>query len=118
MSDDTIVKRPWGQYQKLYQECGVWVKRVELSPGERISLQTHQCRSEKWIVVSGEGVVTVNNYTVPVTHGSTVDIPCTTRHRIANTSTTPLIFIEVACGDNLTEDDIKRFDDDYSRDLV
>jgi hypothetical protein len=25
------------------------------------------------------------------------------------------VFIEVACGDNLTEDDIERIEDDYAR---
>ena len=109
------VVRPWGTYQKLFQESGVWVKRVEVDPGQRLSLQKHHHRSEKWIIVSGHGLVTVNELTVTVTNGSIVDIPVRVLHRMSNLSNKPLVFIEVACGDDLTEDDIVRLQDDYAR---
>ena len=110
------VKRPWGGYQKLFQESEVWVKRVEVAPGERLSLQKHKHRSEKWVVVSGQGAVTVANLTVTVAPGSVVDIPVGCVHRIANLSEKePLVFIEVACGKKLTEEDIVRLEDDYQR---
>jgi mannose-6-phosphate isomerase-like protein (cupin superfamily) len=110
-----IVKRPWGTYQKIYQECGVWVKRVEVDPGSRLSLQKHNHRSEKWIIVSGEGLVVVNNLTVTVAAGSVVDIPVRVLHRMANMGKQPLVFIEVACGHKLTEEDIVRLHDDFDR---
>ena len=47
-------ERPWGKYKKFYQENGVWIKRVEVNPKGRLSLQKHQFRSEKWIVVHGQ----------------------------------------------------------------
>lgn len=112
------VVRPWGQYQKIFQELGVWVKRVEVNPGQRLSLQRHYHRSEKWIIVSGQGLVTVNELTVTVTNGSIVDIPVRVLHRISNLGKEPLVFIEVACGDSLTEEDIVRIQDDYSRQLA
>jgi mannose-6-phosphate isomerase-like protein (cupin superfamily) len=109
------VQRPWGQYQKIFQESGVWVKRVEVAPKQRLSLQKHGHRSEKWIIVSGQGMVTVNELTVTVSQGSIIDIPVRVLHRISNVSNKPLVFIEVACGDRLTEDDIVRMQDDYHR---
>ena len=117
MSKNTskIVRRPWGTYQKIYQECGVWVKRVEVDPGSRLSLQKHNHRSEKWIIVSGEGLVVVNNLTITVASGSVVDIPVRVLHRMANMGKKPLVFIEVACGDKLTEEDIVRLQDDFDR---
>ncbi len=108
-------QRPWGVYHKIFQESGVWVKRVEVRPGERLSLQKHKHRSEKWIIVSGEGVVVVNNLTVTVAAGSIVDIPVHVIHRMANIGKEPLVFIEVACGKKLTEEDIVRLQDDYER---
>jgi len=108
-------QRPWGHYIKFFQESGVWVKRVEVNKGERISLQKHDHRSEKWVIVSGEGLVTINKVTTYVSNGSVIDIPLHCRHRIANIGKKPLVFIEVACGDRLTENDIERFDDDYKR---
>jgi mannose-6-phosphate isomerase-like protein (cupin superfamily) len=110
-----IVRRPWGTYQKIFQEAGVWVKRVEVDPGSRLSLQKHNHRSEKWIIVSGEGLVVVNNLTVTVASGSVVDIPVRVLHRMANMGKEPLVFIEVACGEKLTEEDIIRLQDDFDR---
>ena len=109
-------ERPWGKYQKFYQEKGVWVKRVEVNPQSRLSLQKHQHRSEKWVIVAGQGLAVVDGKNIPVMAGSVVDIPLGAVHRIGNTGTVDhLVFIEVACGEHLTEEDIIRFQDDYAR---
>ena len=110
-----IVERPWGHYIKLFEESGVWVKRVEVKPGARLSLQKHNHRSEKWNIVTGTGEVVIDNKTIPVSSGSVVDVPLGAVHRIANTGSEKLTFIEVACGDFLSEDDIVRLQDDYQR---
>ncbi|MBF0503880.1 MAG: phosphomannose isomerase type II C-terminal cupin domain [Candidatus Omnitrophica bacterium] len=107
--------RPWGKYQKFYQENGVWVKRVEVIPKGRLSLQKHQYRSEKWIIVHGQGLAIVNDQEIPVFPGSVVDVPLGALHRIGNPYELPLAFIEVACGEYLGEDDIIRIQDDYAR---
>ena len=113
--EDIYSERPWGNYNKFFQESGVWVKRVEVKPDARLSLQKHAHRSEKWIIVSGEGTVVVDDKEIPVKAGSVVDVPLGAVHRIANKGKTPLVFIEVATGDYLGEDDITRLQDDYSR---
>ncbi len=110
-----ISQRPWGQYHKFHQEPGVWVKRVEVNPTARLSLQKHQHRSEKWIVVAGRGLAIVDNIEIPVEPGVVVDIPLGAVHRIGNTGSELLVFIEVACGKQLTEEDIIRIQDDYAR---
>ena len=110
-----ISKRPWGQYHKFHQEPGVWVKRVEVNPQSRLSLQKHQHRSEKWIIVAGQGLAIVDAQEIPVKPGVVVDIPLGAVHRIGNTGEDHLVFIEVACGKYLAEDDIIRIQDDYSR---
>ena len=113
--EDTVADRPWGNYIKLYQEMGVWVKRVEVKPQQRLSLQFHNKRSEKWIVVKGAGVAIVNDEEIHLQPGSTVDIPLSAVHRMWNTGDKKLVFIEVATGDYLSEDDITRVQDDYVR---
>jgi len=112
---DTVSERPWGHYFKLYQESGVWVKRVFVQPHARLSLQKHEHRSEKWIVVKGRGLAEVDKNEIPLEAGSVVDVPLGSVHRIANTGEENLIFIEVACGQLLSEEDITRIQDDYSR---
>ncbi len=108
-------KRPWGHYQKLFQEPGVWVKRVEVKPQARLSLQKHAHRWEKWIVVKGSGLAIINGRSIKVVPGMVIDVPLGAIHRIGNTGKDPLVFIEVACGDHLAEGDIIRLQDDYAR---
>ena len=106
-------ERPWGHYIKFLEEEGVWVKRVEVKQDGRLSLQKHNHRSEKWNIVSGQGLVTLNDIEIMVGPGSIVDVPVGAVHRIANIGKDKLVFIEVACGEDLSEDDIIRIQDDY-----
>ncbi len=112
MESDT---RPWGRYEVLLKSEGCQVKRIVVDPGMRFSLQKHARRSERWIVVSGEGKATVGHAEVPVQRGSYVDVPLGAVHRMHNTGKSPLVFIEVQLGDYLGEDDIVRLEDDFSR---
>lgn len=107
--------RPWGKYQKFHQEPGFWIKRIEVNPKGRLSLQKHQHRYEKWVVVSGRGVAVVDGKDIEVGPGTVIDVPLGAVHRIGNPYDQPLVFVEVACGDYLAEDDIIRLQDDYSR---
>ena len=108
--------RPWGEYHKFFEESGVWVKRVEVKPQSRLSLQKHKRRSEKWIIVSGSGLAEVDSSQMKIGPSSVIDIPVEAVHRITNTSPSEkLVFIEVACGNYLGEDDIIRLEDDYAR---
>jgi len=115
MKNPIKVDRPWGNYTKFFEEHGVWVKRVEVLPKQRLSLQKHNHRSEKWIIVSGEGLAVLNDREISLKSGSILDVPLGAVHRIGNTGQEKLIFIEVATGDRLAEDDIVRLQDDYLR---
>ncbi|MDY0052210.1 MAG: mannose-1-phosphate guanylyltransferase/mannose-6-phosphate isomerase, partial [Aliarcobacter sp.] len=50
--------RPWGTYTVLEDTLGYKIKRIEVKPGCRLSLQKHFHRNEHWIVVSGTATVT------------------------------------------------------------
>ncbi len=107
--------RPWGHYKILFREPGLQVKRIEVHPGLRFSLQKHLKRSERWIVVSGIGLATVGSKEVFVKKGSFLEIPIGKIHRLKNTGKIPLVFIEIQFGDYLGEDDIVRLEDDFGR---
>ncbi len=109
-----VTERPWGYYIKFLQEAGVWVKRVEVKPGCRLSLQKHSHRSEKWNIVTGRGLVVIDDKEIEVGPGTVIDVPVGAVHRIGNIGDTNLVFIEVACGDQLSEEDIVRIEDDYA----
>ena len=110
-----IEHRPWGSYQILLRETGFQVKRIELKPGLRFSLQRHLRREEKWVIISGSGLVTLDSKELPIQKGSFVEVPIGQIHRMKNTGSGPLVFIEVQLGDYLGEDDITRFEDDFGR---
>ena len=110
--------RPWGEYKKLFQESSVWVKRVEVKPGHRLSLQRHLRRSEKWIIVTGTAKAEVEGLEHILSAGSVIDIPVGSVHRLANIGNDDVVFIEVACGNYLGEDDIIRIQDDYHREAT
>lgn len=66
-------------------------------------------------MVGGEGVVTLDGNSIDVRRGDAVDVPAGAAHRIHNTGSAPLVFVEVQHGDYFGEDDIVRLDDDYGR---
>ena len=111
-----IEDRPWGSFENLLEEDYCKVKRLIIKPGQRISYQLHNKRSEHWIIVSGSGIVTLDDKKLPLETGAHIHIPVTAKHRIENPSTSELlIIVEVQQGTSFAEEDIVRFQDDYKR---
>jgi mannose-6-phosphate isomerase-like protein (cupin superfamily) len=106
--------RPWGRWEEYLNEPGYRVKRIIVSPGQRLSLQKHELRSEHWVIAAGKGRFTLDDDVVDVEAGSAVFIPVGGVHRVENPNGTPLIIIETQLGTCL-EDDIIRLEDDYGR---
>ena len=109
------VERPWGHYTVMDEGPGYKVKQIEVAPGGRLSLQSHQHRAEHWVVVQGTARVTIAADTTSVASNQSVYIPAKTAHRLENQESQPLRLIEVQTGSYLGEDDIQRLDDDYCR---
>jgi len=107
--------RPWGSYTVLQERPGFKIKRIEVHPGQSLSLQLHHRRSEHWVVVSGAADVTCGERTFPLAVNESTYIPVETKHRLTNNGTQALVMIEVQCGEYLGEDDIVRFNDRYGR---
>ena len=55
-----IGNRPWGRYEVILEGSGYKVKRIKVEPGGRLTLQSHEHRSEHWVVVSGTAKITIN----------------------------------------------------------
>lgn len=108
-------ERPWGSYTVLDESASYKIKRIEVLPGQRLSLQKHYHRSEHWVVVSGTARVTRNDQVFQVNVNESTYIPVGANHRLENPGKILLVIIEVQSGEYLGEDDIIRFDDDYHR---
>lgn len=94
---------------------GYQVKRIVVQPNKRLSYQRHSHRSEHWFVVRGSGQLVLDGQVRDIHIGEAVDVPVGRLHRIGNTGTEPLVFIEVQIGSYLGEDDIERLEDDFGR---
>ena len=107
--------RPWGTYTVLEDTPGYKIKRIEVKPGKRLSLQKHFHRNEHWIVVSGTATVTVGNDTKLIRPNESTYIKMGELHRLSNEGKIPVVLIEAQVGEYTGEDDIVRLDDDFKR---
>ena len=107
--------RPWGSYTVLEESTGYKIKKIEVNPGKRLSLQKHFHRSEHWIVVSGTATVTVGDEKRLVRPNESTYIKAGELHRLENEGKIPVVLIEAQVGEYTGEDDIVRVEDDFSR---
>ena len=107
--------RPWGWYESIALGPRFQVKRIVVNPGAALSLQSHNHRSEHWVVVEGTAKVPIDDDIKAVTANQSVYIPLGAVHRMENPGKLPLTLIEVQTGSYFGEDDIIRYDDVYGR---
>ncbi len=107
--------RPWGTYTILEDSQGYKIKRIEVKPAKRLSLQKHKHRNEHWVVVSGRATVTINDKTFALNQNESTYIKAGDVHRLSNNTDELLVIIEAQVGEYTGEDDIVRIDDDFNR---
>lgn len=107
--------RPWGRWTVLGEGEGYKVKRIEINPGHRLSLQRHAQRSEHWIVVAGTAKMIIGDRISFVQAQESTFVPAGAAHRIENPGPHLLTIIEIQSGVYFGEDDIVRLQDDYGR---
>ena len=107
--------RPWGTFYVIQNEERYKIKRLEIKPGKRLSYQYHKKRSESWIIIQGNPLITIDDNIKRFFEGDTVLIGTGVKHRIENTEDKNIIIIEIQTGSYFGEDDIVRIKDDYNR---
>lgn len=107
--------RPWGHYEGLIMGDRFQVKKIQVRPGAKLSLQKHFHRAEHWVVVSGTAIVRRDAEEILLRENESVYLPLGCVHRMENPGMIPLVLIEVQVGSYLGEDDIVRFEDTYGR---
>ncbi len=108
-------KRPWGSWEVIAVSNNYCVKRITVSAGQILSLQSHNFREENWIIASGEANIFLGDKNIVRRAGESVYIPVGIKHRIQNNTDKPLVFIEIQTGRKLDELDIIRYEDRYGR---
>ena len=112
---NSTVQKPWGYFEILKSGKNFLVKKIFVKPGGMLSLQSHEHRSEHWIVAEGVVEVTLDNKTINLVENENIFIPKGAIHRMANRQDHDLVIIEMWYGEKLDENDIKRYEDIYER---
>ena len=108
------VIRPWGYYHLLVKTNEYLIKQIVILPKKSISLQKHKHRSEHWIVLKGEADIVIDNKIMLLKESESAFVPATKKHKITNNLSQPLIILETQLGKILSEEDIIRYDVDYT----
>lgn len=109
-------ERPWGNFRQFIKNTPSTVKIITVHPGQSLSLQTHEHRSEFWRVLSGTGTVEIGGEVTEAEVGDEFTIPVGVTHRVSvdESNTSYFQFLEIALGE-FDEEDIHRLEDKYGR---
>lgn len=109
------VFRPWGYYTCMNSGDGYLTKTICVMPKHKLSVQSHNHRSEHWVVLEGTALVLKDGKEYNVYAGDSIDIPLGAKHSLQNPYDKELKIIEIQKGDYISEDDIIRYEDCYGR---
>lgn len=109
------VFRPWGYYTCMNRGSGYLTKTICVLPKQKLSIQSHNHRSEHWVVLEGKALVIKDGKEYYLNAGDSIDIPLQAKHSLQNPYDEELKIIEVQKGDYISEDDIVRYEDCYGR---
>jgi mannose-1-phosphate guanylyltransferase/mannose-1-phosphate guanylyltransferase/mannose-6-phosphate isomerase len=108
--------RPWGRFEILRDTDAFKSKVIHVNPGQQLSYQSHAKRAEHWVIIQGYPEVVLNDQVHRLKPGENIYIPQGAKHRIRNPDPSVVVeFVEVQVGTYFGEDDIVRYQDDYSR---
>ena len=107
--------RPWGNFHIIAKGKGYQIKEMNIKPGKKQSLQRHKNRSEYWQVISGSGMVYLEDSKFKLDKNDNIYIPQGDLHRLENIGKDLLKIVEIQIGKKISEDDIERLEDDFGR---
>jgi mannose-6-phosphate isomerase len=110
--------RPWGNFRVLADaatgDTPIAVKILTVTPGQRLSLQTHELRSEEWTPLNHGLKAQIGDEIYDLIPFVTYRVETGQVHRIFNPGHETGRIVEVMYG-QYAEDDIVRLEDDYQR---
>ena len=79
------VEKAWGE--EFWLECGdkYVFKKIIVKHGHRMSWHYHEIKDETWYVVSGKGIVKIEETTGEIKPGDVIHIPPKTKHTVIAT---------------------------------
>lgn len=106
--------RPWGKFRTYPYQQARNIKIITVNPGESLSYQYHNHRSEFWVALDKGLEITVGEKVWTLGIHEEVIIPKKTPHRLRCIGKKPARIMEIWIGDS-DESDIIRLKDKYGR---
>jgi mannose-6-phosphate isomerase-like protein (cupin superfamily) len=113
LQDNKTIRRPWGILRELERQGSYIVKEITVPPRKQCSLHVHQNHDEHWLIVSGTGQAVIGDKTVAIEPNTYVSLPRKLPHRVINSGSEPLCYIEIVYGEGVAEDDLEKLDCTY-----
>jgi len=98
-----FAEKSWGSYKVVDVEPEALTIKVTLNPGHGMNYHSHRRRDEVWVVISGEGVTTVDGVKKTVRPGDVICMKAGCCHTVD--AVTELKLIEVQLGTDITVQD-------------
>lgn len=106
------VERTWGYWIVLEEGPGYKVKRLIINPGQCLSMQRHNFRTEHWYILKGQCEIETEYQgiqdRVVKRQNETYIIGKEVWHQGKNSSSEPCHILEVQFGEGCVEEDIER----------
>lgn len=103
-----FAEKSWGSYQVLDVEEESLTIKVTLNPGHEMNYHSHDLRDEVWNIVSGEGMVLINDEKHTAVAGDVFEIHAGAKHSVR--AVTELKIIEVQLGKEISVYDKRKFE--------
>lgn len=103
-----FAEKSWGSFRVLDVEEESLTIKVTLNPGHGMYYHSHMRRDEIWNVISGTGIVMLDDKKREVGVGDIIEMKAGTRHTV--TAVTELKMIEVQIGDEINVHDKTKYE--------
>ena len=98
-----FAEKSWGSYRVVNVERDSLTVKITLKAGLSMNYHSHQYRDEVWVVISGEGEVTVDGEKRLIRTGDVVKMKAGCKHTVL--ATEDLMLIEVQLGQDISVHD-------------
>ncbi len=98
-----FAEKSWGSYKVIDVEDNSLVIKVTLNPGHSMHYHSHEHRDEIWNIISGTGIVVLNDQKINVASGDVIRIKAGDKHTVSAIS--ELCVIETQIGNDINVND-------------
>ena len=106
------VEKPWGHERWLEVNDNYAMKVLHVKPGEQLSLQYHEEKTETMYCIDGKGHILLDDVKIPLVPGVHITIKPLQKHRLMADRASSLEVVECSTPELW---DLVRIEDDHGR---